>query len=43
MAIRCYSKCRFNNGGWCDLDFVEVDENAVCMYFEPFSFGEESS
>jgi len=34
MAIRCYANCRFNNGGWCDLDYLEVDEKAVCAFWE---------
>lgn len=35
MAIRCDAlNCRFNRAGWCDSDYIEVDENRVCQYFE---------
>jgi len=34
MAIRCFSKCKYNHGGWCDLDYIEIDEDGTCMYHE---------
>ena len=36
MAIRCWClKCKFNKGGWCELGYIEVDENRVCQEYEP--------
>jgi len=35
MAVRCWAiNCKFNNGGWCSLDYIEIDENRVCEEFE---------
>jgi len=35
MAIKCRAReCRFNNGGWCDSEYVEIDEKRTCEYFE---------
>ena len=34
MAIRCNAfDCKFNKGGWCENDYIEVD-NRVCTEYE---------
>ena len=36
MAIRCNrTDCKFNDGGWCTLDYVEIDEEGKCVEYEP--------
>jgi len=36
VAIRCLRKdCKFNKGGWCDLDYIEVNEKGRCIEYEP--------
>ena len=36
MAIRCWRKdCKFNEGGWCSLDYIEVNEKGECEEYEP--------
>jgi len=36
MAIRCLVfDCRYNDGGWCDLDMIEIDTNRMCTEYEP--------
>ena len=35
-AIKCSrTDCKFNNNGWCTLDYIEIDENGVCKEYEP--------
>ena len=35
MAIKCWRKdCKFNNDGWCDLDYIEVNEKGECTKYE---------
>jgi len=40
MTIRCLvSDCRYNDGGWCDLDIdldiIEIDTDRMCAEYEP--------
>ena len=35
MAIRCLRfDCQYNAGGYCTLDFIEIDEQGICVDFE---------
>ena len=35
-VIRCWRRnCKFNRGGWCELSYIEIDENGVCLDYEP--------
>jgi len=35
MAIRCArTDCKFNNDGWCSLDYIEVNEKGECTKYE---------
>ena len=34
VAIKCNRKdCKFNNGGWCDLDHIEINEKGECTEY----------
>ncbi len=36
VAIRCQrTDCKFNNNGWCSLDYIEVSEKGECTKYEP--------
>jgi len=36
MAIKCLCfYCRYNDGGWCDLDMIEIDTDRTCAEYEP--------
>jgi len=36
VAIKCNRKdCKFNNGGWCDLDYIEINEKGECVEYDP--------
>ena len=36
MAIRCrVYGCKFNNHGWCTLDYIEIDEHGKCEEILP--------
>jgi len=36
MAIRCsVFDCRYNYGGWCDLDYIEINVGRTCTEYEP--------
>ena len=35
MAIRCSRRtCKFNDNGWCTLDYVGIDEEGKCIEYE---------
>jgi hypothetical protein len=34
MAIRCnVENCKFNDGGWCEADYLEI-EDLRCLTYE---------
>jgi len=36
VAIKCWrNDCKFNDGGWCSLDYVEINEKGECTEYEP--------
>ena len=36
MAIKCARRdCKFNDGSWCTLDYVEINEEGKCIEYEP--------
>lgn len=36
MAVRCWrTDCIHNTSGWCDLYYIEIDENGKCIDYMP--------
>ncbi|MCD6340325.1 MAG: DUF1540 domain-containing protein [Desulfurococcales archaeon] len=44
MAIRCLrTDCKYNEGSYCTLDFIEIDEEGKCMDYTPQEEKQDSS
>jgi len=36
VAIRCArTDCKFNDGGWCTLGYIQINEKGECEEYEP--------